>query len=163
MANGTLPVPGIAAEEVIYATPPPVPVCGSQGCLAVYTLEMSNVGRSIQNVVRIRLRDEPLGTPVVPPTVRRAADVSPAPPATDRAGTTLYPVGRLSPEEHLAVVFVLRAASRETIAPWERILVDVDTTLGGARPGDPRAITAGRLLHALGRVVDRIIRALDTP
>ena len=98
VVQGTVPVPGIAMEEVVYATPPPVPACGSQGCIGVYTLEVANVGRSTQEMVRIRLRDESIGTPVVSPTVRRTTDASLAPPPEDRAGTLLYPLGRLAPD-----------------------------------------------------------------
>jgi hypothetical protein len=160
VVNGTLPLPGIAMDEVVYATPPPVPACGSQGCIGVYTLEVANVGRSPQEMVRVRLREEPIGTPVVAPTVRRTADTTLALPVTDRAGSLLYPVGPLAPEERATLVFALRAPSREAMPGWERLLIGIDTTRGGARLGDPSAMSAGRLVHALGRVVDRVVRAI---
>ena len=160
VVQGTVPVPGIAMEEVVYATPPPVPACGSQGCIGIYTLEVANVGRSTQEMVRIRLRDASIGTPVVSPTVRRMTETSLAPPAEDRAGTVLYPLGRLAPEERATLVFALRAPSREAMPGWERLLIGIDTSRGGARLGDPGAVTVGRLVHALGRVVDRVVHAI---
>lgn len=158
--NGTLPVPGVAQEEIVYATPPPVTACGSAGCVVVYTIEVANVGRSPQDGVRVRLRADAVEAPVVAPTVRRADATAPAPPASDRPGVEAYPLGRLEPEERAALVFAVRAPARDAVRGWDRVLVGVDPTAGGARPGDPGALTPGRVLHGLGRRATRVMDAV---
>src|SRR5258708_3598025 len=158
--NGTLPVPGIAAEEVVYGTPPPVATCGSSGCIAVYTLEVTNTGRSAQDGVRVRLRADAIASPVVAPAVRRASEAVAVSAASDRAGIEMYPLGQIGPEERVALVFALRAPSRETVPQWDRVLVGVDPTAGSARPGDVGALSAGRILNAAGRTTTRIVAAV---
>ena len=161
MLNGNLPIPGIADEEVVYATPAIVASCGSSGCLAVDAVEVANVGRSAQETVRVRLRTDAFGTPVVPPTVRRAQETSVPTVASERPGVDMYPLGRLAPEERVTLVFALRAASREAVPPWERVLVAVEPAKGVARPGDVDAITVDRVVHSAGRVVQRLVRAVS--
>ena len=158
--DGTVPVPGIAREEVVYATPPPVATCGSSGCIAVYTLEVGNLGRSAQESVRVRLRTDALATPVILPTVRRASETALASPMEDRSGIEAFPLGPLAPEERVTLVFALRAPARESVASWDRLLVDVVPAAGSARPGDVGALTSGRLLQAAGRVASRITEAV---
>lgn len=156
MLNGTLPIPGIADEEVVYTTTPPVSTCGPSGCIVVYTLEVANVGRSPQDSVRVRLREDAIASPMIAPTVRRSGDTMLAPPATDRPGVEAFPLGTLQPEERVSLVFALRAASREAAPGWDRVLVGVDPSRGGARPGEVTAVTAGRVVHALGRMTVRL-------
>jgi hypothetical protein len=158
--NGTLPVPGVAQEEVVYTATPPVTTCGPAGCIVVYTLDVANVGRSSQAAVRVRLRTDALQSPVIAPTVRRADHVALAPADGDRLGVDVYPLGRLDADERVSLVFALRAPSREGILGWDRVLVGVDPTLGGARPGEVSALTSGRVLHAVGRRATRLIEAV---
>jgi hypothetical protein len=158
--NGTLPVPGIAQEEVVYTATPPVSTCGPAGCVVVYTLDVANVGRSTQDGVRVRLRADAVQAPVIAPTVRRASEATLASPASDRAGVEAYPLGRIDTDERVTLVFALRAGSRETVLGWDRVLVGVDPTVGGARPGEVSAVTPGRVLHAVGRRATRLIEAL---
>ena len=142
MANGTLPAPGIADEEVVYATPPAVTTCGSSGCIVVYTLEVANVGRSTQDTVRVRLRTDALAAPVIAPTVRRATESVVATAANERPGVDTYQLGRMAPEDHVTLVFATRAAGHDTVLGWDRVLVGVDPMLGNARPGDTAAVKA---------------------
>jgi hypothetical protein len=158
--DGTLPVPGIARDEVVYATPPPVASCGPSGCIAVYTLEVGNVGRARQEAVRVRLRTDALTTPVILPTVRRASDATLSASAEERPGVEAFPLGPLDSEERVTLVFALRAPSRESVAGWDRLLVDVAPAAGSARPGDVGALSGGRLLHAAGRIAARITEAV---
>jgi hypothetical protein len=160
MLNGTLPIPGIADEEVVYTTPPPVSTCGPSGCIVVYTLEVANVGRSPQDSVRVRLREDAITTPMIAPTVRRASETALAPPATDRPGVEAFPLGAIAPEERVALVFALRTASREAAPGWDRVLVGVDPARGGARPGEVSAVTPGRVVHAVGRLTVRLTEAV---
>jgi hypothetical protein len=157
--DGVIPLPGIPDEEVVYATPPPVSTCGSSGCVAVYTLELANVGRSAQSGVRVRLRPDAIAAPLVAPTVRRASDSAQVTPATDR-GVDTYPLGRMEPEERIALVFALRAPSRETVAGWDRVLVGVEPAAGAARPGGVSEMTVGRAVHGAGRVTARLVAAV---
>ena len=158
--DGTLPVPGIARDEVVYATPPPVATCGPSGCIAVYTLEVGNVGRAAQESVRVRLRTDTLAMPVILPTVRRTGDTALSEAVEDRPGINAYPLGALGPEERVTLLFALRAPSRTMVADWDRLLVDVAPAAGSAHPGDVGALTGGRLLHAAGRVATRITEAV---
>jgi hypothetical protein len=158
--EGAVPLPGIAPDEVVYTTTPPVSTCGSSGCIAVYTLEVANVGRARQDAVRVRLRTDVLRTPVIAPTVRRASEAVLAATANDQPGIDLVPLGALAPEERVALVFAVRAPSRDAIVGWDRILVDVEPGMGAARPGDVAAITVGRVVHAVGRVVHRVLEAV---
>src|SRR5258705_5465719 len=98
VVSGTVPVPGVPAEEIVYGTPPPVASCGSSGCIAVYTLEVANTGRSAQDGVRVRLRADTLASPVVAPSVRRGNEAVPVSAASDRAGIEMYPLGQIGPE-----------------------------------------------------------------
>jgi hypothetical protein len=160
MLNGTLPIPGIADEEVVYTAAPPVSTCGPASCIAVYTLDVVNVGRSPQESVRVRLREDALETPVIAPTVRRMHDTALAPPAIDRAGAQAYPLGPLQPDERVTLVFALRAPARDAVRGWDRVLVGVDPARGGARPGDVSAVTAGRVFHGVGRLTVRLTEAV---
>ncbi|MGH7894632.1 MAG: hypothetical protein ACREQL_08180 [Candidatus Binatia bacterium] len=160
MLSGTMPIPGIADEEVVFATSPPVGACGASGCLAVYTLELANVGRSPQESVKVRLRADALGASAIAPTLRRVSGVTTVQPAGERNGVDAYPLGRLDADERVALVFALRSPSQETTAGWERLLVGVEPGRGSARPGEPGALTAGRIVHATGRLVDRLVRAV---
>jgi len=155
--NGTLPLPGLAQEEVVYATPPPVTTCGASGCIAVYTLEVGNVGRSAQESVRVRLRADALATPVIAPTVRRANESTLVTGTDDRPGIEAYPLGRVGADERVTLLFALRAASRDAVPGWDRLLVGVSPSSGAARPGDAGALSAGRVVHAAGRIVERIV------
>jgi len=158
--NGNLPLPGVPEEEVVFTTNPPVASCGSSGCMVVYSLDVANPGVSPQESVRVRLRSEPLATAVVAPAVRRATESTLAPAMNDRPGIDVYPLGRLAPEERAALVFALRAPSRETVLDWDRLLIGVEPALGAARPGDVAALGTGRILHAAGRTVRRIVAAV---
>ena len=157
--DGIVPLPGIPDEEVVYATPPPVTGCGSSGCVAIYTIEVANVGRSAQSAVRVRLRPDAMTSPLVAPAVRRASESTPVTPATDR-GVDTYPLGHLDPEERVALVFALRATSHETVTGWDRVLVGVEPAAGAARPGDVAAMTVGRAVHGAGRVTARLVAAV---
>jgi hypothetical protein len=57
-------------------------------------------------------------------------------------------------------VFALRAASRETVPQWDRVLVGVDPTAGAARQGDVVALSAGRIVNAAGRMTERVVSAV---
>jgi hypothetical protein len=157
--DGTIPMPGVADEEVVYTTEVPVSTCGTSGCIAVYTLEVANAGRSTQESVRVRLRSDAVATPVIAPTVRRASEATVAATANERSVDTV-PLGRLAPEERVDLVFALRAPARESVLGWDRVLVGVDTAAGAARPGDVGAITFGRVVNASGRVVHRVVSAV---
>lgn len=158
--SGALPVPGVADEEVVFATTPPVATCGSAGCLAVYTLEVANPGRSAQESVKVRLRGDTLANPAIPPTLRRASETASLQAGTERGTTEAYQLGTLAPEERVALVFALRAPSREAVPGWDRVLVGVEPAHGSARPADPGALAANRLVHAAGRTLDRIVNAI---
>jgi hypothetical protein len=160
VVSGIVPVPGVPTEEIVYSTPPPVASCGSSGCIAVYTLEVANTGRSSQDGVRVRLRSDALASPVVAPSVRRASEAVAVSAGSDRAGIEMYPLGQIGPEEHVALVFALRAASRETVPQWDRVLVGVDPTAGAARQGDVVALSAGRIVNAAGRMTERVVSAV---
>jgi hypothetical protein len=160
--SGTLPVPGVPDEEVVYATTPPVVSCilATTGCTVVYTLEVANVGRSVQESVKVRVRTSVLENPAVAPTLRRASETAPLQSAGEKAGVDAYPIGPLAPEERVAVVFALHAPTREAVLGWERVLVGVDPDTGAAEPGDPGAITSSRLMHVTGRLLDRVAHEL---
>jgi hypothetical protein len=158
--DGILPMPGVADEEVIYTTDVPVSACGSSGCIVVYSLEVANAGRSTQDNVRVRLRSDVIASPVVAPTVRRASEATAATTANDRPGVESVSLGRLAPEERVALVFALRAAARENAPGWDRVLVGVDPVTGSSRPGDVGGITLGRVVNASGRVVHRVVSAV---
>src|SRR5262245_18010380 len=111
--SGAVPVPGVANEEVVFATTPAVSTCGSAGCLAVYTLEIANPGRSAQESVKVRLRGDTLANAALPPTLRRAGQTAPLQAASHRGTGEAYQLGKLEPEQRVAVVFVLRAPSQE--------------------------------------------------
>src|SRR5262245_49639566 len=96
--SGALPVPGVANEGVVFATTPPVTNCGSAGCLAVYTLEVANPGRSAQESVKVRLRSDTLANPAIPPTLRRASETVGLQAATERGTVEAYQLGRMEPE-----------------------------------------------------------------
>jgi hypothetical protein len=117
-------------------------------------------GRSAQDGVRVRLRTDAVQSPLIAPTVRRTNDATLVSPASDRTGVEAYPLGRLDTDERVSLVFALRAASRETVLGWDRVLVGVDPTVGSARPGEVSAVTAGRVLHAVGRRATRLIEAV---
>jgi hypothetical protein len=157
--NANLPIPGIATEEVDYTTTPVVTTCSTSGCLAVYTLELGNVGRSAQEAVRVQLRSDALDGAMIAPTVRRTSGTSVVSPATDRPGVETIYVGALAPEERAALVFALHAAARESVLGWDRVLVGVETSAGSARAAEVGALTVGRVVHALGRTVQRLVRA----
>ena len=155
--DGVLPMPGVADEEIVYTTDVPVSTCGSSGCIVVYSLEVANAGRSTQDNVRVRLRSDAIASPVIAPTVRRASEAAVAQTASDR-GVDSVPLGRLAPEERVALVFALRAPARESAPGWDRVLVGVDPISGSARPGDVGGITFGRVVNASGRVVHQTLR-----
>jgi hypothetical protein len=158
--DGAVPVPGVADEGIVYATNPPVASCGSSGCIVVYELDVANDGRSPQDAVRVRLRSEAVASPLIAPTVRRTSEATVATTANDRPGIDAAQLGKVAPEERVALVFAVRAASREAVLGWDRILVGVEPTVGSARPGDVGAITTGRLVHIAGRVVHRVVQAV---
>jgi hypothetical protein len=158
--DGVLPMPGVADEEVVYTTEVPVSTCGTSGCIVVYTLEVANAGRSTQENVRVRLRSDPLASPVIAPTVRRASEATVAAIANERPSVDTVPLGRLAPEERVAIVFALRASSHEAAPGWDRLLVGVDPAVGAARPGDVGAITLGRVVNTSSRVVHRVVTAV---
>jgi len=152
--NGTLPTPGIADEEVVYDTPPPIASCTGTGCIAVYELDVGNVGRSPQKAVRVRLRAGAIDDAVITPTLRRGMVNSPVEPQVDeRSGVVVLPVGALEPEERVTVVFALRAPAHDAVKGWDRVLVGVEPSAGAGRPGDAGELTMGRVVHAAGRVV----------
>jgi hypothetical protein len=157
--DGTLPV-GLAREEVVYTTPPPVASCGPSGCIAVYALEVGNVGRSAQDGVRVRLRADALATPAILPTVRRAGATGLAAGTEERAGVETYALGPLEIEERVSLVFALRTASRDVVPGWDRVLVEVEPSAGSAHPGDAGALSTGRLVQAAGRVASRLTGAV---
>ena len=158
--NEDVPIPGIADQELVYATPPPVASCGASGCVAVYTLAIANVGRTAQASVRVRLRADAVATPVVPPTLQRRNEAVVVAATDDRAGVEAFPLGTLDPEEHVALVFAVRAGSREAVPGWDRVLVGVDPGSGSARPGDVGAITVGRVVNDAARVTKRLVAAV---
>src|SRR5262245_59259658 len=82
--DGVVPMPGVADEELVYTTEVPVSSCGTSGCIVVYTLAVANVGRSTQENVRVRLRSDPLSSPVIAATVRRAGEATVAAIASER-------------------------------------------------------------------------------
>ena len=155
-----MPIPGVAQQEVVYETPPPAASCGPSGCLAVYTLEIGNVGRSAQETVRVRMRADALETPAVAPTVRHAGGSTLVTPTEDRPGVMTLSLGQIGPDEHASLVFALRAPSRDGIPGWDRLLVGVDPATGAARPGDVGALTAGRIVNAAGRIATWIVGAV---
>jgi hypothetical protein len=155
-----VPIPGIADQELVYTTTPPVTSCSASGCVAVYTLEIANVGRSAQPSVRVRLRADAVASSIVPPTLRRRSEVVAVSATEDRAGIDAYPLGALEPEERVALVFATRAASREAVPSWDRVLVGVDPGDGSARPGDVGAITVGRVVNDAARIAKRIVAAV---
>lgn len=157
--NANVPIPGIPAEEVVFATTPAVTTCGPSGCIAVYTLEIGNVGRSAQDSVRVRLRSDAVAAPVIAPTVRRASGSTVVAATDDRPGVDTVALGSLAPEERVALVFAVRAPARDAVLGWDRVLVSVEPSAGSAHPGDVGALTVGRVVHALGRTVQRIVRA----
>lgn len=158
--TGSLPLPGVPDEEVVFATTPPVAACGSAGCLAVYTLEVANPGRSAQETVKVRLRADALANPAVPPTLRRAGDTSDLQAADERGTVAAYQLGQLVPEERVALVFALRAPARDAVPGWDRVFVGVEPAHGAARPADPGALGAGRLVHSAGRTLERVVDAI---
>ena len=152
--NGTLPTPGIADEEVVYDTPPPITSCTAAGCIAVYELDVGNVGRSPQKAVRVRLRAGAIDDAVIAPTLRRGmANTAVEPQVDERSGVVVLPVGPLDTEERVTVVFALRAPSHDGVKGWDRVLVGVEPAAGAGRPGDAGELTMGRVVHAAGRVV----------
>jgi hypothetical protein len=152
--NGTLPTPGIADEEVVYDTPPPIASCTATGCIAIYSLDVGNVGRSPQKAVRVRLRAGAIDDAVIVPTIRRAmTNAAVAPEVDERSGVVVLPVGTLDPEERVTVVFALHATARDAVKGWDRVLVGVEPSAGAGRPGDAGELTMGRVVHAAGRVV----------
>jgi len=152
--NGTLPTPGIADEEVVYDTPPPIASCSPTGCIAIYEIDVGNVGRSAQKAVRVRLRAGAVENPIIAPTLRRALANAPVEVAEDeRAGGMVVPLGPLDAEERVTLVFALRAPSREAVPGWDRLLIGVEPSAGAGRPGDAGELTMGRVVHAAGRVV----------
>lgn len=153
-----VPIPGIASEEIVYATTPPVAGCGSGGCTVVYALDLANIGRSAQEA-HVRLRGDVLAAAVVPPTLRRASDAVAATATTERSGAESYAVGRLEPEEHATLIFALHAPAHESALGWERVLLGIDPAVGVARPGDPGALTVDRMVNGLARVVHRLVGA----
>src|SRR6185503_5128968 len=158
--NGTMPLPGIPQEEIVYETPPPVVGCAASACLAVYTLEMGNVGRSAQESVRVRLRTDAVETPVIAPTMRRGTENVVVESADDRPGIETFALGRVEPEERVTLVFALRAGSRGAVPGWDRVLVGVDASSGAAHPGAVGTLTAGRIVHAAGRFAERVTEAV---
>jgi hypothetical protein len=92
--------------------------------------------------------------------VRRASEATAATTANDRPGVESVSLGRLAPEERVALVFALRAAARENAPGWDRVLVGVDPVTGSSRPGDVGGITLGRVVNASGRVVHRVVSAV---
>ena len=154
--NGTMPLPGIPQEEVVYETPPPVVSCAASACIAVYTLEMANVGRSAQELVRVRLRSDAVETPLIAPTMRRGSENAVVESTSDRPGSETYALGRMEPEERVTLVFALRAGSRGAVPGWDRVLVGVDASSGAAHPGAVGALTAGRIIHTAGRFAERV-------
>jgi hypothetical protein len=157
--NANLPIPGIATEEVVFTTTPTVSTCGPTGCIAVYTLDVANVGRSGQETVRVRLRSEAVASPVIAPTLRRAGDATVVTATDERPGIDTLALGALLPEERVALVFALQAPSRAAVLGWDRVLVGVEAGAGSARAGEVGALTVGRVVHALGRSVQRVVRA----
>ena len=152
--NGTLPTPGIADEEVVYDAPPPIASCSATGCIAVYSLDVGNVGRSPQKAVRVRLRAGSVDNPVIAPTVRRGLSNAPVEaPEDERSGVVVLPLGPLDAEERMTLVFALHAPSRDAVVGWDRVLVGVEPSVGAGRPGDAGELTMGRVVHAAGRVV----------
>src|SRR5262245_60112572 len=134
--SGTSALPGLPLEEIVYATPPPVATCSPTGCIAVYTLEVGNVGKAAQESVRVRMRADAIASPLIAPTVRRAGENAIAEGTDDRPGIQAFPIGRLEPDERVTLLFALRATSRESVAGWDRLLVGVDASAGSARPGE---------------------------
>jgi len=152
--NGTLPTPGIADEEVIYDAPPPIASCSATGCVAIYSLDVGNVGRSPQKAVRVRLRAGTVENPVIAPTLRRGLANAPVEAQEDeRSGVVVVPLGPLDAEERVTLLFALHAPSRDAVLGWDRVLVGVEPTAGAGRPGDAGELTMGRVVHAAGRVV----------
>jgi hypothetical protein len=158
--EGRVPIPGIPDDEIVYATTPPVSTCTPTGCLVVYTLELANVGRSAESGLKVRLREEPLAAATVPPTLRRATETTVLQANGERAGVAGYLLGAVAPEERVALVFALRTPTRDAAPSWDRLLVGVDPTHGSALPGDPGALTGGRVVHATARVLERIVAAV---
>ncbi|HXJ33541.1 MAG TPA: hypothetical protein VMS22_05815 [Candidatus Eisenbacteria bacterium] len=158
--SGTLPIPGIPDEEIVFATPPPVSTCGSSGCLAVYTLDLANTGRSAQESVKVGLRGDALANPAILPVLRRANGTTALQAASERGGVNAYILGRLEPEEQATLVFALRTPSLAETPGWDRILVGVETARGAARPGEPGALSGSRIVHATARMVERVAAAV---
>ncbi len=157
--DGDLPMPGAAEEEIVYETDVPVSTCGTAGCVVAYTLEVANTGRSTQDAVRVRLRSDAIASPVIAPTVRRESEAAPAEISNERGGTDVVTLGKVAPEERVALVFALHASTRESAAGWDRVLVGVETTRGAARPGDVGAISLGRLVNGAARFVQPLFAA----
>lgn len=153
-----IPIPGIASEEIVYATTPPVAGCEANGCTVVYALELANIGRSAQEV-HVRLRGDAVAAALVPPTLRRATDAVATTATTERSGAESYAVGRLAPEERATLVFALHAPSHDTTLGWDRLLLGIDPVVGITRPGDVGALSADRVVNGLARVVHRLVRA----
>lgn len=156
--DGDLPMPGAADEEIVYTTDVPVSTCGASGCVVAYTIEVANTGRSTQNAVRVRFRSDAFASPVIAPTVRRESEAVPAETTNERGGDVVT-LGRVAPEERVALVFALHANTRESAPGWDRLLVGVETTRGAARPGDVGAISLGRLVNGLARFVQPLFTA----
>jgi hypothetical protein len=137
-------------EEVLYSASPPITTCLKSGdCLFIYTLEVGNTGREAQEDVRVRLRRDVVQAAIMPLKVRSFGKVDRRFETSDADGVRTFDLGRLKAQQRVEISFVLRYPDRSQAPSWQQILVGVEAARGEVRPGDPAAVTLGRMLYRI--------------
>ena len=136
-------------HEVVYETRPPFGPCTPERCFGIYVIEVGNTGSSMQSLLRVRLRDEPLSEALLQPKVRAYGKVDRPFAVSETEGVRTYRLPNVKPGERVELSFTLAAAEPESLPPWGDVLVGVDSSTGKVLPGGAASITLGRWLYRL--------------
>jgi hypothetical protein len=149
LVTGGISIFSIPDHEVLYDARPPLVTCMTSGCVSIYTLEVGNTGREMQDDVRVRLRRDAIREPILPPSVRTFGKVDRRVGVRDEDDVRIYDLGPVRPQERIELQLVYQDHDRSARRDWQRMLVSVEAAQGEARRGNPGGVLLGRLLYAI--------------
>jgi hypothetical protein len=147
IALGGASIFSLPDHQVLYDAPAPLVTCTTKGCISIYTLEIGNTGRQVQDDVRVRLHAAAARASMLPVSVRTFGKVPRAVRVHDDDRVRTYDLGAVKPQERVEVQLVFQGP--DAPRDWQAILVAVEAAAGEVRQGNPGGILLGRLLYSI--------------
>jgi len=147
LVSGGASIFSLPDHEVLYDPQPPLVSCTQSGCLSIYTLEVGNTGRQLQEHVRVRLRTAAVQASMLPLAVRTFGKVPRGVNVQDEGDVRTVDLGALKPQERVELRLVYRDRDPTARRDWREMLVAVEAATGKVRQGNPGGVLLGRILY----------------